>query len=301
MRPLKTAWLPVLVGFFVGGVTPTHALDLYVSNVPPIPSAIVTPQIDNIGTLKRYHLKDQETAEDLQVSCFVGASQNCVLVFDGDIAMFVPGPLPSSVEVEFSLINSTDDVIRSVTDTYDVTWTASPLNPTCSGVGTVLSYTAQISSTMLPLSGLELPVGTYRVKARVDPNNLQDENDETNNTRPSDDSFSYAIYSGDLIYGPITTTLTELVKTGLCLVGTTSVSMGSVAEWDHEWGTSEFNPTPGCYNFATNTDGYSIDLIDHAGINPVAIGTLTGPTPSGMDACLLGVTLDELGAHYAGA
>ncbi|MCA9415060.1 MAG: hypothetical protein KC917_02275, partial [Candidatus Omnitrophica bacterium] len=61
------------------------------------------------------------------------------------------------------------------------------------------------------------------------------------------------------------------------------------------------NPTPGCYNFATNTDGYSIDLIAHAGIDAVAFGTLTGPTPSGMDACLLGVTLDELGAHYAGA
>ncbi len=301
MRPPKTAWLHVVLLVPVCWAASVCALDLSVINIPPFPSATVTPQIDNVATLKKFHLRDLETAEDLQVSCFVGASQNCVVVSDGTDFLHIPGPLPSSVEVEFSLINSSNEVIRSVTDTYNVTWNFDPLNPTCMGVGTVQSSYAQIPSTNLPLSGLELPVDTYRVQARVDPNDLLEETDETNNTRNSDDSFTYAIYSGDLIYGPITTQLTELVKMGVCLAGTTAVSAGSVADWDHDWGTTEINPTPGCYNFATDADGYSLDLMAHAGINPVGIGTLTGPTPSGVDACLISVTLDENGAHYGGA
>lgn len=301
MKPTRPASLLGAFAFFCG-LLPSFSLDLYISNVPPL-TTTVTPIIDNLGGLKRYHLKDQESAESLQVSCFVGANQNCVQAILGDppVFTFIPGPLPSTVEVEFSLINASDEVLRSVTATYDVTWTPSPFNLNCTGTNTVQAYTSPIASTELPLSGLDLPADTYRVQARVDPSSVVNETDETNNSRPSEDSFNYRIYSGDLIYGPLTTHLTQLDFSGICIVPTVPVAQTSVAEWTHDFGTTVFNPRGGCYSIATSEDGFSVDLIATAGLDPVPIGTLSGETPSGMTASLLGVTLDHLGPHYDGA
>ncbi len=275
--------------FLAGIFTPPAqgTIDLYLGLTA---GGVQTPQIDNLGTLKRYHLKDLETAQDLQVSCWVYVRTQC----NGDPINTICDARPAAVRVQFQLLNeTTNTVMRTVSQVYNVTW-----NLFIPDDFFEISRTA-IPSTVLPLSGLNLGAGTYKIVGTVDPLNAIPETDETNNSETSNDSFNYRIYSGILNYGPIVTHLTSLTLGGLCIVPTVGVGSPTNSQWAHEWGTSNFQPTPSCYSVSLNTDGFSYDLTTPNGAAAVDIGTLSGPTPSGLTAEIRNVTLDSNGAHFS--
>lgn len=274
---------------------PANALDLSIDNTPA-PGNLTTPQIDNLGTLKRFHLKDIEVAQPLQVSCYVRG----IVVCNGDPINTICEALPPAVAVRFSLVDATGTVYTSVNVVHVATWSGYLFDPS------IEFHRTQVSSVNLPLAGLDLPNIEYFVRATVDPNNVIVESNETNNARESDDSFFYRIYSGALHYGPIETQLTSLIAAGFfcaCIPPCPPLfplSDLSTAEWTHEWGTSEFNPNDSCYTGVLNADGFSYDLVTPAATAPASIGTISGTTPSGIVGELRNVTLDANGAHHSG-
>jgi len=280
-----------------------EALDLFVSNVPDFPNdtftTTVTPQIDNLGSLKRYHLRDSETAEALMVSCWVGVEVDS---FFTPLDPCMEEPLPATAEVTFCVRDMTGTIITSVTRTYAVTWQRVTGIVLC---GSVITYAAQIPSTPLPLAGLDLEFQDYFVSAEVDPTDSVLEDDEGNNFSTSDDNTIYFILSGLLNYGPVETELTTAIGFGACIfipgVAQFPMTNTSMAEWTHEFGTTAFNLTTDCYFLTDNTDGFSLDANASSGVPPVIIGTISGTTPSGLEVDINGVFLDEFGAHMGSA
>lgn len=291
-RPFNlSTGLTVLILLLMGwNAPPILALDLLIG---PSPGDLEqTPNIDNLATLKRYHLKDIETAQALSVSCYVYSSVTC----NGDPINTICEARPTSLRINFQLLDeSTNTVLRTTSQVYTVSWYTYVYDDLFE-----LSR-AYISSTAFSIAGLNLNTGPYRVVGVVDPLNAITETNEANNTSTSADSFNYRIYSGVLNYGPVVTSLTSLSLSGLCIVGSVPVIAPTAARWTHEWGTSNFFVSPSCYNISLNADGYSYDLTTPAGATPVGLGTLSGPTPSGITAKLDNVTLDSTGAHFVGA
>lgn len=281
----------VLLAIFAA--TPCHALiNLRVGLDPGTFEA--TPNIDNVATVKRYHIKNIESAEPLQVSAWVYATIQC----NGNPIDPVCDPLPTTVKMRYDLVDSASNVLRTVSGNFNVTWNLFVADDFFE------IHRAKINAMNLPLAGLNLPSVEYKVVGTVDPDNTIPETDNNDNDLISDDSFRYRIYSGDLFYGPIKTSLSSLAATGLCigLPGFPHIPVGSAAaKWTHEWGESTFNPTPGCYFDSLNGDGYSYDLTTPAGLAAVNIGVLSGLTPSGLDAEIRTVKLDGIGASFSGA
>lgn len=274
--------------------TPCHALiNLRVGLDPG--SFEQTPNIENLATLKWYHIKNIETADTLQVSAWIYATIQC----NGDPINPICDPLPTTVKVRYDLVDSASNVLQTVSANTNVSW-----NLFVSDDFFEL-YRAKVNITNLPLAGLNLTPGNqYRVVGVVDPDNTIPETDNNDNTEISDDFFRYWIFSGDLYYGSIKTTLSSLVSSGFCLIlpGSPRIPLGSAtAKWTHEWGESVFNPVPSCYYDQLNPDGFSYDLITPIGLSPVNIGILSGLTPSGLVAEIRTVKLDGNGASFSGA
>jgi archaellum component FlaC len=288
--PIRASCFRLLLALLTAPPCSALALDLSIGTVPLDPSTN-TPQITNLDTLKTYHLKDLETAQSLQVSCYVYANITC----NGDPINTICEALPGTVRVRYELIDGSNTVWRTVEAVYNPSWTGQVFDDFFE-----IHYSHTPSST-LSLAGLNLTNQEYFVKATVDPLGAIAESNEGNNESTSDDSFFYRIYSGILNYGPIVTHLTTLGFSGLCIFPDAPLANTAVAEWTHEWGTTVFNPSNSCYPPSTNVDGYSVDLTTPGGAPAVNIGTLTGTTPSGLVGELRNVTLDGAGAHFSGA
>lgn len=272
---------------------PAQALDLYLADQPF--SSTTTPDIENLTTLKKYHIKNIETAGTLQLS-------TCVFVRVQAISFGVYEPLPTNVTLSYSLVNPASTVLKSVTPTFS---TSGAWHLYISDDAFDIYYQT-VPTRALSLAGLQLPNQQYRIKGVIDPGGQVTETDETNNFKVSDDYFFYSVYSGALSYGPVSTQLTALTLGSILPCYSPTLSQVNVTagngRWTNAWGISNFALSTGCYVSSLNgADGYSYDLSATPAMAAASIGDITGTTPSQLTACLHNVTLSDTGAHFLAA
>lgn len=146
----------------------------------------------------------------------------------------------------------------------------------------------------------ELHEGDYYFVVTVDATGSFPETDETNNSGQSS-TFAYRIFSGDLYFGGVRTSVDwldiDFNNSSSCGSVPYHITIGS-GSWNHSWGSTPVSFSSLCANGTPNADGYSVDMQMVDG-TVVDVGTLQ-QIVAGLDVSVEDVMLYPDGMHYSG-